>query len=91
MIDAVVDYLPSPIDIPAIKAHNNEEIINVEATDNGDFAALAFKVMNDPFVGSLTFFRVYRGVLNKGSYVYNSTKGEKERIGVFFKCTQIVV
>ncbi|UWV80629.1 elongation factor G [Mycoplasmopsis cynos] len=81
MIDAVVDYLPSPIDIPAIKAHNNEEIINVEATDNGDFAALAFKVMNDPFVGSLTFFRVYRGVLNKGSYVYNSTKGEKERIG----------
>ncbi|UWV85020.1 EF-Tu/IF-2/RF-3 family GTPase [Mycoplasmopsis felis] len=81
MIDAVVDYLPSPLDIPAIKAHKGEEEVSVEATDEGDFAALAFKVMNDPFVGSLTFFRVYRGVLNKGSYVYNSTKGEKERIG----------
>ncbi|WP_322876469.1 elongation factor G [Mycoplasmopsis felis] len=81
MIDAVVDYLPSPLDIPAIKAHKGEEEVSVEATDEGDFAALAFKVMNDPFVGSLTFFRVYRGFLNKGSYVYNSTKGEKERIG----------
>ncbi|WP_435129067.1 elongation factor G [Mycoplasma sp. 6243] len=81
MIDAVVDYLPSPVDIPAIKAHDNEHEVSVEATDDGEFAALAFKVMNDPFVGSLTFFRVYRGVLTKGSYVYNSTKGEKERIG----------
>ncbi|AMD81564.1 elongation factor G [Mycoplasmopsis canis PG 14] len=81
MIDAVVDYLPSPLDIPAIKAHEGEQEISVEATDEGNFAALAFKVMNDPFVGSLTFFRVYRGVLNKGSYVFNSTKGEKERIG----------
>ncbi|TNK97694.1 elongation factor G, partial [Mycoplasmopsis pullorum] len=81
MIDAVVDYLPSPLDIPAIKAELDGQEIDVEATDDGDFAALAFKVMTDPFVGTLTFFRVYRGVLNKGSYVFNSTKGEKERIG----------
>ncbi|QIW61942.1 elongation factor G [Mycoplasmopsis gallinacea] len=81
MIDAVVDYLPSPIDVPAIKAHLGDEEVSVEATDDGDFAALAFKVMNDPYVGSLTFFRVYRGVLEKGSYVYNSTKEQKERIG----------
>ncbi|MBN4083570.1 elongation factor G [Mycoplasma sp. CSL10137] len=81
MIDAVIDYLPSPTDIPAIKAHYEDQEVSVEAKDEGDFAALAFKVMNDPFVGSLTFFRVYRGVLNKGSYVFNSTKGQKERIG----------
>ncbi|ADE19537.1 elongation factor G [Mycoplasma crocodyli] len=81
MIDAVVDYLPSPIDIPAIKAHLDEEIVEVPSTDDGEFAALAFKVMNDPYVGSLTFFRVYRGVLGKGTYVYNSTKEQKERIG----------
>lgn len=81
MIDAVVDYLPSPIDIPAIKAEYDEKQVNVESTDDGEFAALAFKVMTDPYVGTLTFFRVYRGVLNKGTYVYNSTKGEKERIG----------
>ncbi|APJ38239.1 elongation factor G [Mycoplasmopsis pullorum] len=81
MIDAVVDYLPSPLDIPAIKAELDGQELDVEATDDGDFAALAFKVMTDPFVGTLTFFRVYRGVLNKGSYVFNSTKGEKERIG----------
>lgn len=81
MIDAVVDYLPSPIDIPAIKAEYEDKQVNVESTDDGEFAALAFKVMTDPYVGTLTFFRVYRGVLNKGTYVYNSTKGEKERIG----------
>ncbi|RIV16614.1 elongation factor G, partial [Mycoplasmopsis gallopavonis] len=81
MIDAVVDYLPSPLDVPAIKAYNGEEEVTVQATDDGAFAALAFKVMTDPFVGSLTFFRVYRGVLEKGSYVINSTKDQKERIG----------
>lgn len=81
MIDAVVDYLPSPIDIPAIKAHLNDKELLIQATDDEDFAALAFKVMTDPYVGTLTFFRVYRGVLKKGSYVFNSTKGEKERIG----------
>ncbi|WP_025755240.1 elongation factor G [Mycoplasmopsis cricetuli] len=81
MIDAVVDYLPSPLDIPAIKALDGDKEVEVAATDDGDFAALAFKVMTDPFVGTLTFFRVYRGVLNKGSYVYNSVKEQKERIG----------
>ncbi|MFV8470260.1 elongation factor G [Mycoplasma sp. AA7A] len=81
MIDAVVDYLPSPLDVPAIPAYDGEHTVNVEATDDGYFAGLAFKVMTDPYVGSLTFFRVYRGVLEKGSYVYNSTKEQKERIG----------
>ncbi|MFV8515825.1 elongation factor G [Mycoplasma sp. Z244B] len=81
MIDAVVDYLPSPLDVPAIPAYDGEHTVHVEATDDGYFAGLAFKVMTDPYVGSLTFFRVYRGVLEKGSYVYNSTKEQKERIG----------
>lgn len=81
MIDAVVDYLPSPIDVPAISAHLDDKELSIPSTDDHDFAALAFKIMNDPFVGSLTFFRVYSGVLEKGSYVYNSTKGKKERIG----------
>ncbi|SJZ63977.1 elongation factor G [Mycoplasmopsis verecunda] len=81
MIDAVVDYLPSPLDVPPILAYDGEKEVKVEATDEGNFAALAFKVMTDPYVGSLTFFRVYRGVLEKGSYVYNSTKEQKERIG----------
>ncbi|UUM19809.1 MULTISPECIES: elongation factor G [unclassified Mycoplasma] len=81
MIDAVVDYLPSPLDIPPIKAYEGDKQVDVLATDDAEFAALAFKVMTDPFVGTLTFFRVYRGVLNKGSYVYNSTKEQKERIG----------
>ncbi|WP_027332562.1 elongation factor G [Mycoplasmopsis gallinarum] len=81
MLDAVVDYLPSPLDVPAIKAELNGEELDIPATDDHDFAALAFKIMTDPFVGSLTFFRVYAGVLKKGSYVYNSTKDVKERIG----------
>ncbi|MBT1338024.1 elongation factor G [Mycoplasma bovis] len=82
MIDAVVDYLPSPLDIPAAKAHKGEnEEIDVPATDDYPFTGLAFKVMTDPFVGSLTFIRLYAGTLQKGSYVYNSTKGTKERIG----------
>ncbi|WP_063626226.1 elongation factor G, partial [Mycoplasmopsis gallinarum] len=81
MLDAVVDYLPSPLDVPAIKAELNGQELDIPATDDHDFAALAFKIMTDPFVGSLTFFRVYAGVLKKGSYVYNSTKDVKERIG----------
>ncbi|MGY6171871.1 elongation factor G [Candidatus Mycoplasma pogonae] len=83
MIDAVVDYLPSPLDVPPMKGYlvSNEEQIEVPASDDFDFSALAFKIMNDPYVGTLTFFRVYSGVLGKGSYVYNSTKGKKERIG----------
>ncbi len=83
MLDAVVDYMPSPLDIPAIKGVNpdtNEED-HRDASDEEPFAALAFKIMADPFVGKLAFFRVYSGTLNAGSYVYNSTKGKKERIG----------
>ena len=83
MLDAVVDFMPSPLDIPAIKGVNpdtNEEDKR-EASDEEPFAALAFKIMADPFVGKLAFFRVYSGTLNAGSYVFNSTKGKKERIG----------
>lgn len=83
MLDAVVDYMPSPLDVPAIKGIDpkTEEEIERKADDNGPFSALAFKIMTDPYVGKLAFFRVYSGVLNSGSYVYNSTKGKKERIG----------
>ncbi|QJR43895.1 elongation factor G [Mycoplasma miroungirhinis] len=80
MIDAAVDYLPSPLDVPAIKGHLGDKEVNIKAADEESFAALAFKVMNDPYVGNLTFFRVYAGVLEKGSYVKNSTKDQKERI-----------
>lgn len=83
MLDAVVDYMPAPIDIPAIKGVNpdtNEEGVR-ESSDDEPFSALAFKIMADPFVGKLAFFRVYSGTLHAGSYVYNSTKGKKERIG----------
>lgn len=82
MIDAVVDYLPSPLDIPPVKAYlDGNESDPVYAKDDADFTALAFKIMSDPFVGSLTFCRIYSGVLKKGSYVFNTTKNEKERIG----------
>ena len=80
MLDAVVDYLPSPIDIPPMKAYQGDKEVTIPASDDEFFSSLAFKVMNDPYVGNLTYFRVYSGVLNKGSYIYNSTKGEKERI-----------
>ncbi|MBQ6402061.1 MAG: elongation factor G [Firmicutes bacterium] len=83
MLDAVVDFMPSPLDIPPItgvvpKTGKEEER---PADDKGPFSALAFKIMADPFVGKLAFFRVYSGTLKSGSYVYNSTKGKKERIG----------
>ncbi|HAK39959.1 translation elongation factor G [Streptococcus infantarius subsp. infantarius] len=83
MLDAVIDYLPSPLDIPAIKGVNpdTDEEEERPASDDEPFAALAFKIMTDPFVGRLTFFRVYSGVLNSGSYVLNTTKGKRERIG----------
>lgn len=83
MLDAVVDYMPSPIDIPAIKGINpdTEEEDSRPADDEAPFSALAFKIMADPYVGKLAFFRVYSGTLDAGSYVYNSTKGKKERIG----------
>jgi len=87
LLDAIVDYLPSPKDVPAVVGKDpdtGEEGIRV-ADENGPFAALAFKVMTDPFVGQLTFLRVYSGVLAAGSYVYNSSKGTKERIGRLLK------
>ena len=81
-LDAVIDYLPAPTDIPAIKGVDlNDNPVERHASDSESFSALAFKVMNDPFVGNLTFFRVYSGVLKSGSYVMNSSTGQKERIG----------
>jgi elongation factor G len=84
LLDAVIDYMPSPIDIPSIKGHDvddPEAIVERHADDDEPFSALAFKIATDPYVGKLTFFRVYSGKLNSGSYVLNSTKGKRERIG----------
>lgn len=83
LLDAIVDFMPSPLDIPAIKGINPDtnEDDHRESDDEEPFSALAFKIMADPFVGKLAFFRVYSGTLAAGSYVYNSTKGKKERIG----------
>ncbi|OZM55900.1 elongation factor G [Lottiidibacillus patelloidae] len=83
MIDSVIDYLPSPVDVAAIKGivpDTDEEVVR-ESSDEAPFSALAFKVMTDPFVGKLTFFRVYSGIATAGSYVMNSTKGKRERLG----------
>ncbi|WP_053961153.1 elongation factor G [Sulfobacillus thermosulfidooxidans] len=83
LLDAVVDYLPSPLDIGAVRGHDpatGEEIYR-EVSDDAPFSGLAFKIMSDPFVGKLAFFRVYSGTLTSGSYVYNVTKGRRERIG----------
>ncbi len=83
LLDGVIDYMPAPTDIPAIKGedpHTGEEVER-HSSDEEPFAALAFKIMNDPFVGKLAFFRVYSGTLDAGSYVYNSVKGKKERVG----------
>jgi len=83
LLDAVVDFMPAPVDVPAIKGHkvDSEEEDSRPSSDDAPFAALAFKVMTDPYVGTLTFFRVYSGVLEAGSYIINSTKDKKERIG----------
>ncbi len=83
LLDAIVDYLPSPIDIPPVKGTRpgKDDEIEREASDDAPFSALVFKIMADPYVGKLAFFRVYSGTLKTGSYVYNSTKGKKERIG----------
>jgi elongation factor G len=87
LLDAVLDYMPAPTDIPAIQGidANTELPIERHADDSEPFSALAFKIMTDPFVGQLCFFRVYSGILNAGSYVYNSTKGKRERIGRILK------
>jgi elongation factor G len=83
LLDAVVDYLPSPMDVPAVEGFNprNGETVARAASDDAPFSAIAFKIMSDPFVGKLTYFRVYSGTLKAGSYVYNSSKDKKERVG----------
>ena len=82
MLDAVVDYLPSPVEVPPYKGVNSKgDLIEVIADDGSRFAALAFKITTDPYVGKLTYFRVYAGTAKAGSYIYNSTKGRKERFG----------
>lgn len=83
LLDAVVDYLPSPLDLPDVEGTKpgTDEVITRKADDKEPLAALAFKIMNDPFVGSLTFTRIYSGTLQAGSYIYNSVKDKKERIG----------
>lgn len=84
LLDGVIDYLPSPVDVPAIQGHlpqHDETIETREANDDAPFAALAFKIATDPYVGKLTFFRVYSGSIPSGSYVYNATKGKRERVG----------
>jgi elongation factor G len=88
LLDAVVAYLPAPTEVPQIKGtmmDDETKEVTVESTDKGPFASLAFKIMTDPFVGQLTFIRVYRGSLESGSYVHNSTKDKKERIGRIMK------
>jgi elongation factor G len=87
LLDAVVEFLPSPLDVPAMKGidPDNKEESEREAKDSAPFSALAFKIMTDPFVGTLTFFRVYSGVLAAGGSVYNSTKTRKERVGRLLK------
>ena len=86
LLDAVVDYMPSPLDIPAIKGIDESGVeVERKADDKEPFSALGFKIMTDPFVGQLTFIRVYSGVLQSGSYVYNATKGKRERIGRLLK------
>jgi elongation factor G len=91
LLDAVVDYLPSPVDIPPVtgrdlsRKDSEEALVERKADDNEPFAALAFKIMTDPFVGQLTFFRVYSGTLTTGSSVLNATKGKTERIGRLLK------
>jgi len=87
LLDAVVDYLPSPLDIPPVQGKNphTEQMEGRAADDNAPFSALAFKIMTDPYVGTLTFFRAYSGVMASGSYVLNATKGKKERIGRLLK------
>jgi elongation factor G len=83
LLDAVVDYLPSPLDIPAVEGINpkNGATVSRQADDDEPFSAIAFKIMSDPFVGKLTYFRVYSGMLKAGSYVYNSNRDKKERVG----------
>ncbi|HHL71749.1 MAG TPA: GTP-binding protein, partial [Bacteroidetes bacterium] len=83
LLDAITYFLPSPVDLPAVKGHHpkTEEPLEREPSDDAPFSALAFKIMSDPYVGKLTYFRVYSGIIKAGSYVYNANAGKKERIG----------
>lgn len=84
LLDAIVDYLPAPTDVPNVEGHvpgDKEKIVSRKSSDDESFSGLAFKIATDPFIGKLAFFRVYSGVLTKGSYVYNSTKDKRERVG----------
>ena len=83
VLDGVIDYLPSPLDIPPVKGADPKtgEPMERKASDTEPFAALAFKLQSDPYVGQLTYFRVYSGTIESGSYIYNATTGEKERLG----------
>src|SRR5690625_8019602 len=86
MLDAILDYMPSPVDIPPVQGLDEEgEVISRKANDKEPMSALAFKLMTDPFVGQLTFVRVYSGVLRSGDTVYNSVKHKRERIGRILK------
>ena len=83
LLDAVVSYLPSPVDVPPVRGiqPGTEEEIEIPPSDDEPFSALAFKIMVDPYVGKLAFFRVYSGAIQSGSYLYNSTKNKRERLG----------
>jgi elongation factor G len=84
LLDGIIDYLPSPLDVPSVVGHpphHDETLVERPASDDAPFSALAFKIATDPYVGKLTFFRVYSGVLESGSYVHNSTKDRRERVG----------
>ena len=90
MLDAVVDYLPSPVEVPDIKGvkyNKEDEAITRKSSDEESFSALAFKIMNDPFVGSLTFMRVYSGKIEAGSSVLNSVKNKEKDLEECYKCT----
>ena len=92
MLDAVVDYLPSPVEVPDIKGvkyNKEDEAITRKSSDEESFSALAFKIMNDPFVGSLTFMRVYSGKIEAGSSVLNSVKNKRERFGRMLQMPQL--
>ena len=92
MLDAVIDYLPAPTDIPSIKGHDeNDNEVERHASDSEPFSALAFKIMADPFVGRLSFFRVYSGTLKSGSYVLMQIKMLKKELDVYYKCMLIIV
>ena len=93
LLDGVIDYLPSPVDVPAIQGHipqHDETFESREANDDAPFSALAFKIATDPYVGKLTFFRVYSGSLPSGSYVYNATKGKRERVGRILQMLSLI-